>query len=197
MIAFAPQVPQVTAGEMAPFHEEQTLVFRGPLKLSYVYVYEPSDHTGRTPWVRTSFWNPRRSRNMTWMNNKGGGASGTFSLCGGNSQSFASRDGKDSAIKPTHFGGDLADGVEVNALSGQPCKKYGACGFVRGVSMHGWRGNARGQKMFVIKARMPLSKGANVPAIWMLNAQVVRSAQYGCNCRGRHMRLFASVTFTI
>ncbi|KAJ8524697.1 hypothetical protein ON010_g16419 [Phytophthora cinnamomi] len=38
--------------------------------------------------------------------------------------------------------------------------------------------------MFVTKVQMPTGSTANLPAIWMLNAQVVRASQYGCNCRG-------------
>ena len=39
--------------------------------------------------------------------------------------------------------------------------------------------------MLVVTFNMPPSSDASkVPAIWALNAQIVRSAQYGCNCRG-------------
>lgn len=37
--------------------------------------------------------------------------------------------------------------------------------------------------MVVIDYDMP-SDPNNLPAIWSLNGQVVRAAQYGCNCRG-------------
>ena len=37
--------------------------------------------------------------------------------------------------------------------------------------------------MIVIDYNMP-SDATNLPAIWSLNGQVVRAAQYGCNCRG-------------
>lgn len=39
--------------------------------------------------------------------------------------------------------------------------------------------------MLVVTFDMPASADASkVPAIWALNAQVVRTAEYGCNCRG-------------
>ena len=37
--------------------------------------------------------------------------------------------------------------------------------------------------MIVIDYNMP-SDPTNLPAMWALNGQVVRAAQYGCNCRG-------------
>lgn len=37
--------------------------------------------------------------------------------------------------------------------------------------------------MIVIEYQMPADP-SSLPAIWALNGQVVRSAQYGCNCRG-------------
>jgi hypothetical protein len=50
------------------------------------------------------------------------------------------------------------------------------------VGLHGWRGSATGTKIFAVKMRMPVGKVT--PAYWILPAQVVRTAQYGCNCRG-------------
>lgn len=43
----------------------------------------------------------------------------------------------------------------------------------------GWAGS----KMIVIDYNMP-PDSSNPPAIWSLNGQIVRAAQYGCNCRG-------------
>ncbi|KAF1782783.1 protein of unknown function DUF2403, glycine-rich [Phytophthora cactorum] len=45
----------------------------------------------------------------------------------------------------------------------------------------GWNG---GKKAFVTEVKMPKGKMPDQPAIWMLNAQVMHSNQYGCNCRG-------------
>lgn len=59
--------------------------------------------------------------------------------------------------------------------------KAGVCdGFFRGTANKGWDGS----KMLVVNFEMP-SDAANPPAIWGLNGQIVRSAQYGCNCRGQ------------
>ena len=47
--------------------------------------------------------------------------------------------------------------------------------------LKGFSGDAAGSKIFVTKMRMPLS--TSTPAYWILPGQVIRSSQYGCNCR--------------
>ena len=56
------------------------------------------------------------------------------------------------------------------------------CGWSSGLPLHGFKGDAAGNKMFAAKFRMPL--GTKTPAYWILPSQVIRSSQYGCNCRG-------------
>ncbi len=173
------------SGALAPFNEDVTVNFRGPMELYDIAVYTP----GSSAWSRVSSWNRCASSNITFLNNLGGTGSGEWTLCGGNSQSYASADGKTAVAAPTAFTGKLENRVELNILSGVACKgtgDSGDCGFYRGVSRRGWAG----AKIFAIRARMPRFAGPNtqyyddVPAIWMLNARVVRTAQYGCNCRG-------------
>jgi len=41
-----------------------------------------------------------------------------------------------------------------------------------------------GAKAFVVSLIMPNDSGQNSPAFWILNAKIVHTAQYGCNCRG-------------
>ena len=53
-------------------------------------------------------------------------------------------------------------------------------GFFRGTANEGWSGS----KMLVVDYNMPSDTSA-LPAIWSLSGQIVRSAQYGCNCRGQ------------
>jgi hypothetical protein len=55
-------------------------------------------------------------------------------------------------------------------------------GFYRGTANAGWSGS----KLFVLQFDMPGGEDDQdkPPAIWALNGEVVRSAQYGCNCRG-------------
>lgn len=173
------------SGPLAPFDDEITPVFRGPMELYDISVYAPSG----PDWARVSWWNRCGEGNIVFVNNKGGDASGVWTPCGGNSQSYATADGKEGAASKTTFSGTLDNEIEINALTEAPCSgsdDASACGFSRGVALHGWAG----AKAFVVRARMPRytgPKGASytdAPAYWMLNARIVRTAQYGCNCRG-------------
>ena len=65
-------------------------------------------------------------------------------------------------------------------MTAETCASRPCDGFARGTANHGWAGS----KMLVVTFDMPSSADASkVPAIWALNAQIVWSAQYGCNCR--------------
>ena len=64
-------------------------------------------------------------------------------------------------------------------MTATTCAQGHCDGFYRGTANEGWAGS----KMVVFEFEMP-DDPTNLPAIWGLNAQVVRSAQYGCNCRG-------------
>jgi len=119
------------------------------------------------------------------MNNKGGGKSGTWSICQGASQSYSNGAFNDTVATPNQekFGTFIPATQEINIMTGTSCSASTCTGFNRGTSNHGWSGS----KMFVIEYNMPNFTGNqanNDPAIWVLNAQVLRSAQYGCNCRG-------------
>lgn len=67
-------------------------------------------------------------------------------------------------------------------MTSNECTPSTCPGYYRGTANVGWSGS----KLFVLEFDMP---GGNdrldkPPAIWALNGEVVRSAQYGCNCRG-------------
>jgi len=64
-------------------------------------------------------------------------------------------------------------------MTGTQCTSKNCAGFYRGTANLGWAGS----KMMVFEIMMPQNTSVT-PAIWILNGQVVRSAQYGCNCRG-------------
>jgi len=167
------------------------MVFRGPMNIKHLAVYQPSS-ADATSWGRKSFWNPSTSNNLVWLNNDGGGQSGSFSICGGNSQSYVSADGTTGVASPQQFLGNVPNLMSVNALTSSQCNSYpGACGaFFRNVSLHGWKGDSQGAKAFVVEFTMPLYSGSetgfysNIPAFWILNAKIVHCAQFGCNCRG-------------
>ncbi len=94
-------------------------------------------------------------------------------------------DGTMKSDTPVQFAGHLDPGVGVNVMSSALCSGTTDgtdCGFSRGLALHGFKGDAAGSKIFAAKFRMPI--GNVTPAYWILPAQVVRSSQYGCNCRG-------------
>lgn len=138
---------------LAPWDEELTMVFGGPLTLYNLAVYQPDN--GGSTWNRVSSWSPSTSDNVVFLNNKGGGLSGSFSICGGNSQSFASADGTASAAAPTQATGVFGNTVIINALSGTPCGGNGCGSFYRNVSYHGWSGDNLGRKLFAVNFIMP------------------------------------------
>ncbi|PRP77336.1 lipoprotein [Planoprotostelium fungivorum] len=168
---------------LAPFDDEQSVVFRGPMNIYRLAVYQPQ--TGGA-WTSVSYWDPNVSpQNLVFLNNMGGGASGTWSICQGASQSYSSGNYSTTTSKPNAepFKTFIPPGKEVNIMTSTQCSTNQPCaGFSRGTAYHGWGGS----KMFAIQYNMPQSTDSNnnIPAIWALNAQVLRSAQYGCNCRG-------------
>ncbi|KZT72378.1 hypothetical protein DAEQUDRAFT_723085 [Daedalea quercina L-15889] len=172
------------SGNLAPFDDDITVAFRGPMTISNIAVYQPSN-TSASTWSQVSGWTAgsSNSTNLVFMNNDGGGLSGEWSVCGGASQSYANGTWDGSAASPMDsvMDGTLPAGQEVNIVTAQTCNDTSTCdGFTRGTSNHGWSDS----KMFVMTVTMPDSSDASqVPAIWALNAQVVWSAQYGCNCR--------------
>ncbi|KAI0330405.1 hypothetical protein GY45DRAFT_753316 [Cubamyces sp. BRFM 1775] len=174
-------VPSV--GALAPFNEEMTFNFRGPLNLYNIAVYQPASMNDTT-WTQTSSWAAGQApNNLVFMNNLGGDKSGVFSICGGNSQSFANGAWTDAttAANAEVASGFLDENHEINIMTAQTCDDSPCDGFARGTANHGWADS----KMLVVTFDMPPSSDASkVPAIWALNAQVVRSAEYGCNCRG-------------
>lgn len=178
------QTPFDVSGPLAPFDEDLTLALRGPLEIDDIAVFTKTD----VQWTKVSSYSHTQAnatQNMVFLNNKGDATkSGEFSMCHGNSQSYATSDGTTAASASTAFSGVLADGVEVNVMSATTCAASGKTdgGFARGVAHEGWSGN---HKIFMVKAQMPhAASGKDLPAIWLMNGQIVRTAQYGCNCRG-------------
>jgi len=168
-------------GPLSPFDDELSVVFRGPMNLYRIGVWQPTDSK---TWSTVSSWTNGvpKPGNLVFMNNMGGGASGTWSICQGASQSYAAgtMDATVATANNQTFGSFLPPGMGLNIMTATTCDAVPCRGFSRGTSNHGWSGS----KMFVIEYNMPADSSSNIPAIWVLNAQVLRSAQYGCNCRG-------------
>ncbi|KAI0351997.1 hypothetical protein OH77DRAFT_829183 [Trametes cingulata] len=175
--------PKQISGKLAPFDDEMTVAFRGPMNIYNIAVYQPTNASSAT-WKRVSSWAANQQPdNLVFMNNKGGDASGEWSICAGASQSYASGDWT-SAVSSANkevAKGALAANEEINIMTAETCASRPCAGFSRGTANHGWASS----KFFVFTFDMPASSDAShVPAIWALNAQIVRAAQYGCNCRG-------------
>ncbi|ETL27507.1 hypothetical protein L916_18951 [Phytophthora nicotianae] len=177
---------------VGPMSEEVTMVFRGPMNIYNIAVFSGSSGSD---WTKVSSYDSSAGTqdNMVFMNNL------NIDYTGANSspQGYSTADGTATATESTIFGGSLADASDTSVTGGGPCvstgcevnimtatncaDEDGCIGYYDDMGFHGWDG---GMKMFVTKVQMPTGSTANLPAIWMLNAQVVRASQYGCNCRG-------------
>lgn len=174
-----------TSGALAPFDDEMTLVFRGPMNIYNVAVYQPTANTSSSTWTQVSSWNQgSEPSNLVFMANMGGGASGNWSICAGASQSYVNGAWNAAAASPNAetYSGYLDGANQINIMTANECGDASPCtGYSWGTANHAWAGS----KMFVFTVDMPASSDASqVPAVWALNAQVVRATQYGCNCRG-------------
>lgn len=143
-------------------------------------------------WVRSSYFVPGSTTNCTIMNHFGGAGSGVWSSAFGNSISYANADNSGCSSSPVALGDVLiGSNKEFLIMSGLKCgdkSENSGCGFYRsGIpAYHGWSGV---EKIFVFEFQMP-SSGAtgfngDMPAIWMLNAKIPRTLQYGaksCSC---------------
>jgi hypothetical protein len=164
------------SGPLVPFDEEMTMVFSGPMDLYQVAAYVP----GAAGYQRVAYWDRCVTDGLAFVGNK------AWYQCNGYVQSYVIADGTKSSTTPVQFAGHLGDGVGVNVMSSTLCTGTTDgtdCGFSRGLALHGFKGDASGSKIFATKLRMPT--GNVTPAYWILPAQVVRSSQYGCNCRGQ------------
>ncbi|KAK5172018.1 target of Sbf [Saxophila tyrrhenica] len=147
-------------------------------------------------WGRNAFYNAdnQTSEGLVFLNHFGGSGSGVFDYSFGNSLSYAGADGNCGASGPeTLARTTLPSSAEVVLMSDQQCEDD-SCGYVRPgtVAHHGWDGT---RKAFFFEFQMPDSgettnniyDPVNMPAIWMLNAQIPRTLQYGnedCSCWG-------------
>jgi Putative TOS1-like glycosyl hydrolase (DUF2401)/Glycine-rich protein domain (DUF2403) len=167
--------PKAESGPLVPFDDEMTMVFSGPMDLYQIAAYAP----GASGYERVAYWDRCTTTGLAFVGNK------SWYQCNGYVQSYVSNDGTAESDTPVQFAGHLDAGVGVNVMSDVLCTGTTSgtdCGFSRGLALHGFKGDAAGNKIFVTKLRMPI--GDVTPAYWILPAQVVRSAQYGCNCRG-------------
>uniref|UniRef100_A0AAV1TBF4 glucan endo-1,3-beta-D-glucosidase n=1 Tax=Peronospora matthiolae TaxID=2874970 RepID=A0AAV1TBF4_9STRA len=178
---------------VGPMSEPVSMIFRAPMVIEHISVFVAADGNGT--WKRDSFYSRKEGvvENMVFMNNMKPDYSGKGAF---GPQSFASEDGKSCADEPTVFNGFLEDasspstvgggpgistGTEINIVTAKKCDSESCLGFFGANNYQGWGG---GKKAFVTEVMMPVGPTVNQPAIWILNAQVMQSNQYQCNCRG-------------
>ena len=145
-------------------------------------------------WVRSSYYTPGTATNVTFLNTLGGtDGSGTWSSCFGNSLSYCASDGKSGASSAQTLDDvTIESNTEFLVMSSSECgdsSASGDCGYYRsGIpAFHGFGG---ADKIFFFEFQMPTDSSASgsnpdMPAIWLLNAKIPRTLQYGdssCSC---------------
>ncbi|CDR42350.1 CYFA0S09e01750g1_1 [Cyberlindnera fabianii] len=143
-------------------------------------------------WTRSSYYTPGSVDNVVFLNTLGGTDSGVWSSCFGNSLSYAGSDGTSTSSSAVALGEvTLGSDDEYVIFSGASCNDGNdGCGYYReGIpAYHGFGGS---EKIFLFEFEMPhdsSSSGASnpdMPAIWLLNAKIPRTLQYGdstCSC---------------
>ncbi|KAK2741035.1 target of Sbf [Myotisia sp. PD_48] len=148
-----------------------------------------SPSVGPGEWSRTAYYDAASGSadGLTFLNHHGGDGSGIFDMKLGNSLSYASNDAQKGSASPVVLNDALLpDNKEIVILSDRKCN--GDCGGTRpgSVDYHGFEGES---KIFLAELKMPLTgkRGWNedMPAFWILNAQIPRTLQYGkaeCSC---------------
>ncbi|KAI0460814.1 hypothetical protein LJB42_001549 [Komagataella kurtzmanii] len=146
-------------------------------------------------WSRSGYYKPGSVDNLTFLNSLGGKtSSGVWSSCFGNSLSYCAANGVDASDTPQALNDvTFKSNTEFVIFSGEACgdsSATGDCGYYRkGIpAYHGFGGTS---KIFVFEFTMPSDTGSgavindDMPAIWLLNARIPRTLQYGdssCSC---------------
>ncbi|KAL1960780.1 hypothetical protein VTO42DRAFT_6610 [Malbranchea cinnamomea] len=150
---------------------------------------EEHEDVGLFGWTRKAYYNAEKgiADGLVFLNHHGGDGSGVFDYELGMSLSYASSNGLRGAASPQVLEDVLLpDNEEIVIMSDRKCD--GDCGAVRPgtVAYHGFDGAS---KLYLLELSMPLTgkTGFNMdmPAAWILNAQIPRTLQYGkaeCSC---------------
>ncbi|KAH3675667.1 hypothetical protein WICMUC_002584 [Wickerhamomyces mucosus] len=153
-----------------------------------------STSTSSSAWNRVSYYTPGSTTNVTFLNTLGGSAgSGTWSSCFGNSLSYLAANGVDSTSAATALDEvTIGSDTEYVIFSGSSCSdsSVGDCGYYR-TNIPAYHGFGGSEKIFVFEFEMPhetassSASNPDMPAIWLLNAKIPRTLQYGsssCSC---------------
>lgn len=177
-------------GANSPMAEEVSVHFRGPLTLSKFGFYV-ADSKG--DWNKQAFYDGSNSTNVTFVT-----SAGKNSSCLGKALTYADSDGVSKADKATLLDKNtlINSQDEYAIFSSVKCGDSGVgkdCGVYRsGIpAYHGFYGTT---KMFLFEFTMPKESKVkksevsnyDMPAIWLLNAHIPRTAQYSldanCSC---------------
>ncbi|EAA35812.1 hypothetical protein NCU07501 [Neurospora crassa OR74A] len=169
-------VNRTFAGDLAPFNEPVTLIFRGPIHLKQLAVYYPSA-SGAS---RDHYYNAasQTSQGLTFLGNRGGEGSGVVGGPFGASLSYVNSHATGGASSSQILANEVITD-EFLVMTDQDCD--GSCGYVRpgSVAKKGFPGTDR---LFLLEFSMPHT-AADMPAIWIENARVPYTPQYGgCSC---------------
>lgn len=149
-----------------------------------------SSNSGSGSWTEIASYNADSQSNsgLVFLNNLGGSLSGTFDYQFGNSLSYMASDGVSAAASPECLESTtVPSNHEFSIFTSTECSD-GDCGFYRpgNVAYHGFGGQ---YKVFVFEFGMPTDDSSSfnqdMPAVWLLNAQIPRNLQYGaasCSC---------------
>ncbi|OAP63451.1 hypothetical protein AYL99_02678 [Fonsecaea erecta] len=149
---------------------------------------QASMNAGSGQWGRQAYYMAEQgvADGLVFLNHHGGEGSGVFDTVWGMSLSYASSDNSAGSPSPVPLADVLVpDNSEFVIMSDKSCSD-GGCGIVRDgtVAYHGFDGTS---KLFLLEFGMPLSGNTgfndDMPAAWILNAQIPRTVQYGnCSC---------------
>lgn len=188
------------SGTNAPLADHLSVHFRGPLKLSqFAYYTSPSfvvnNNRSSSDWSRNAYYeaSSQTAENVTFVGNVG-----DDSPCLGKALGYVSSDGLTQASAATVLGSSnsISSDQEYAIFSNVSCPKSGlgkGCGVYRsGIpAFYGFDGTT---KMFLFEFEMPTESKTNsssysyydLPAIWLLNDNIPRTAQYptnsNCSC---------------
>lgn len=188
------------SGTDAPLSTYLSVHFRGPLTLNQFAFYDSpsfqiSDSGSSSDWTRRAYYNSstQTGENVTFVT-----AAGDSSKCLGKALTYADSDGTSKASSATLLKDDnlISSDEEYAIFSNVSCPKSGlnkGCGVYRsGIpAFYGFGGVT---KMFLFDFEMPRETQSNsssfdyydLPAIWLLNDHIPRTAQYpqngNCSC---------------
>ncbi|VEU19462.1 DEKNAAC100113 [Brettanomyces naardenensis] len=187
--------PLIFNGTNSPFNEELSVHLRGPMNLRKFAWYVADEYEyGSTSgsWTRAAYYDSEAGTadNVTFLGNVGAN-----NTCLGNALNYVSEDGVTEASESTVLGNITVPSNEEFAIySGTKCSDPssldGDCGVYRdGIdAYHGFPGTV---KAFLFEFWSPsdLSEESlknktwnyDMPGIWLLNAEIPRTAQYPLN----------------